>query len=93
MEPIISHSVGRAADEAVQLWALASAQYPKQHNLILAVATASIIETVSAFALMPAEHWKLYRKTRNSNWCSRAGNGLRNLMERRSQISGTLSIE
>jgi len=51
MEPITHHSVARAADEAVKLWALASAQYPKRHGLILDVATASIIETVSAFAL------------------------------------------
>lgn len=51
MEPVIIHSITRAADEAVKLWALASAQYPKRHSLILDVATASIIEVVSAFAL------------------------------------------
>ncbi|WP_423372423.1 hypothetical protein [Burkholderia sp. LMG 32019] len=51
MEPIIHHSVSRAADEAIKLWALASAQYPKRHSLILNVATASIIEAVSAFSL------------------------------------------
>ncbi len=51
MEPITRHSVMRASDEAVKLWALSSAQYPRQHGLILDVATASIIETVSAFAL------------------------------------------
>jgi len=51
MKPITQHSVTRAADEAVKLWALASAQYPKQHGLILDLATANIIETVSAFAL------------------------------------------
>lgn len=51
MEPITLHSLMRAADEAVKLWALASAQYPRQHVLILDVATASIIETLSAFAL------------------------------------------
>ncbi|NNM69139.1 MAG: hypothetical protein HKM00_04120 [Gallionella sp.] len=50
-EPITQHSISRAADEAVKLWALASAQYPKQHGLILDLARASIIETVSAFAL------------------------------------------
>ena len=51
MEAITRHSVTRAADEAVQLWALASAQYPKQHELILEVATTSIIEIISTFAL------------------------------------------
>ena len=51
MEAITRHSLNRAADEAVQLWALASAQYPKQHVLILEVATTSIIEVVSSFAL------------------------------------------
>lgn len=35
----------------MQLWALASAQYPKQHSLIIEVATTSVIEVVSAFAL------------------------------------------
>jgi hypothetical protein len=51
MEAITNHSLMRAADEAVQLWALASTQYPKQHDLILDVATTSIIETISTFAL------------------------------------------
>lgn len=51
MEPVTRHSVARAADEAIKLWALASAQYPKRHSLILDAATAIIIETVSAFAL------------------------------------------
>lgn len=51
MEAITDHSVTRAADEAVQLWALASAQYPKQYELILEVATTSIIEIISIFAL------------------------------------------
>jgi hypothetical protein len=51
MEAITRHSLNRAADEAVQLWALASAQYPKQHGLIVEVATTSIIEVVSSFAL------------------------------------------
>ena len=51
MEAITRHSLDRAADEAVQLWALASAQYPKQHGLIVEVATTSIIEVVSSFAL------------------------------------------
>jgi len=51
MEAITRHSLDRAADEAVQLWALASAQYPQQHGLIVEVATTSIIEVVSSFAL------------------------------------------
>jgi hypothetical protein len=51
MEAITRHSLMRAADEAVQLWALTSAQYPKQHEIIVEVATTSIIEVISAFAL------------------------------------------
>ena len=51
MEVVTHHSLIRATDEAVRLWALSSAQYPKQHQLILDVAAASIIEAVSAFAL------------------------------------------
>jgi hypothetical protein len=51
MEFIARHSLMRAADEAVKLWALASAQYPKHHGLILDTASALLIETVSAFAL------------------------------------------
>ncbi len=51
IEPITQHSISRAADEAVKLWALASAQYPKGHDLILNVATGIIIEVVSTFAL------------------------------------------
>lgn len=51
MEAITKHSDFRAADEAVKLWALASAQYPKQHGLILDTAQVAVIETVSAFAL------------------------------------------
>jgi hypothetical protein len=48
---ITRHSINRAADEAVQLWALASAQYPKQHERIISVAAISIIEVISSFAL------------------------------------------
>jgi hypothetical protein len=51
MEPITEHSLHRAADEAVRLWALASAQYPKSHPLILQVATTAFVEVVSSFAL------------------------------------------
>lgn len=51
MEVITHHSLIRATDEAVRLWALASAQYPTQHQLILDVAAASVIEAASTFAL------------------------------------------
>ena len=51
IEPVTQHSLGRAADEAVRLWALASAQYPKGHPLILQVATTAIVEVVITFAL------------------------------------------
>src|SRR5271157_892840 len=51
MEAITRHSITRAADDAVRLWALASAQYPRKHGLILDVATAAIIEVTSSFAL------------------------------------------
>lgn len=51
MEVITQHSLNRATDEAVRLWALASAQYPTQHQLILNVVAASVIETASSFAL------------------------------------------
>ena len=48
---ITRHSIDRAADEAVKLWALVSAQYPYKHRLIVEVAGANIVEVVSAFAL------------------------------------------
>ena len=51
MNEITRHSIDRAADEAVKLWALASAQYPRKHGLIVDVAGANIVEVVSAFAL------------------------------------------
>jgi hypothetical protein len=51
VEPISQHSISRAADEAVKLWALASAQYPKGHDPILNLATGIILEVVSVFAL------------------------------------------
>jgi hypothetical protein len=51
LEPVTRHSLDRASDEAVKLWALASAQYPKDHGLILEVVTTAIIEVVSTFAL------------------------------------------
>jgi len=51
MNAVTQHSLIRATDEAVRLWALTSAQYPSQHQQILDVATASVIEATSAFAL------------------------------------------
>lgn len=51
MEAITKHSISRAADEAVKLWALASTQYPEQNRLILDTCRITVIETVSAFAL------------------------------------------
>lgn len=51
METIIQHSITRAADDAVKLWALASSQYPKENGLILSIVSNNIIEVTSAFAL------------------------------------------
>ncbi|HQV93700.1 MAG TPA: hypothetical protein PLA27_04460 [Anaerolineales bacterium] len=51
MEVITQHSLNRATDEAVRLWALASAQHPAQRHLILDVVAASVIEATSNFAL------------------------------------------
>lgn len=51
MEVVTWHSVRRAGDEAVRMWALASTQYPRQNKLILNIVTRDVIETVSAFAL------------------------------------------
>lgn len=51
MEVITHHSIARATEEAVRLWALASAQFPTQHRLILDVTATSVIEVASAFAL------------------------------------------
>ncbi len=48
---IVRVSIDRASDEAVKLWALASAQYPADHGLVQDAATTTIIEVASAFAL------------------------------------------
>jgi hypothetical protein len=48
---IVRHSRNRATQEAVILWALASAQYPLKHKVIQGEATAVLIEAVSSFAL------------------------------------------
>lgn len=51
MEPIVRHSLERAAEEAVRLWALGSAQYPRRHQPIVEAARIAAVEAVSAFAL------------------------------------------
>jgi hypothetical protein len=51
MEVITKHSADRAAAEAVVLWSLGSAQFPKNHSSFLDEASACMIEAVSAFAL------------------------------------------
>lgn len=51
MEFITHHSTNRASDEAIKLWAFASAQYPENNIHILDIVTTSAIETVSSFAL------------------------------------------
>ncbi len=50
MEVITRHSITRATEAAVQLWAFSSTQYPKD-ELIVEVARTSIIDVVSVFAL------------------------------------------
>jgi len=51
MEEITKHSVERASEEAVKLWALSSSQYPFQNKLIQEHTNITIIEVVSTFAL------------------------------------------
>lgn len=51
MEAIVRHSLDRAAEEAVRLWALGSAQFPKRHGLIVEAARVAIVEAISSFAL------------------------------------------
>lgn len=51
MEEITKHSIERASEEAVKLWALSSAQYPFQNRLIQEHTNISFIEVVSTFAL------------------------------------------
>ncbi len=50
-ESIIRHSTGRATEEAVVLWALASAQYPVDHRVIQDRATVILVDSVSSFSL------------------------------------------
>jgi hypothetical protein len=51
MEEITLHSLEKASEEAVKLWALSSSQYPFQNRLIQENANATIIEVISSFAL------------------------------------------
>ena len=51
MEEITQHSIERASEEAVRLWALSSAQYPFQNRLIQEYTNTTIIEVISSFAL------------------------------------------
>lgn len=51
LEPITHHSFLRACDEAVALWALASAQFPRAHEPLLNRTTVAVLETASAFSL------------------------------------------
>lgn len=51
MEEITIHSIERASEEAVKLWSLSSAQYPLKNRLIQEYTNATVIETISSFAL------------------------------------------
>jgi hypothetical protein len=50
-ESIVQHSLPRATEETVIIWALASAQYPLDHRVIQEKATVMLIEAVSSFAI------------------------------------------
>lgn len=51
MEAITLHSITVATDQAVRLWALASAEYPKQHQPLITALVTNVIEIASSFAL------------------------------------------
>lgn len=63
MEHITRHSITRAAEEAVKLWALASTEYPKQHDAMCDLAAIIIIETASTFALNARRALEVLPKT------------------------------
>jgi hypothetical protein len=50
-ESIVRHSTSRAKEQAVIVWALASAQYPLDHGVIQQEATVLLIESISNFSL------------------------------------------
>jgi len=51
VENITLHSIDRASEEAVNLWSLASCQYPYKNHLIQQYTNTTIIEVASSFAL------------------------------------------
>lgn len=51
MNPVIIHSSQRASDQVLVLWAISSAQYPKENTNILNVATRQMMEAISQFSL------------------------------------------
>lgn len=51
MEEIIRHSIEKASDEAVKLWALSCSEYPFQNKMIQEHINIVIIDILSSFAL------------------------------------------
>lgn len=51
MEEITLHSIEKASEEAVKLWALSSSQYPFKSRLIQQHVNVTTIEVISSFAL------------------------------------------
>lgn len=51
METVIRHSRVRATEEAIVLWAIASAQCPLDHRLIQDQTTVMVVEAISSFSL------------------------------------------
>lgn len=48
---VIEHSISVATDHAVRLWALASSEYPRQHEPLISGLVISMLDSVSSFAL------------------------------------------
>lgn len=51
MELITLHSIEKASEQAVKLWALSSAQYPLQNRHIQETVEPTIVEVLSSFSL------------------------------------------
>ncbi|WP_338416039.1 hypothetical protein [uncultured Sphaerotilus sp.] len=51
MEAITRHSISVATDQAVRLWALSSAEYPKHHEPLINSLVANTLDITSIFAL------------------------------------------
>ena len=51
MEEITQHSIERASEDAVKLWALSSSQYPLRNRLIQEHINITVIDVISSFAL------------------------------------------